>query len=195
MLPLLATTALLLAADAAEPAVPMVTSDGDVAGAPAEHPFIGVQGDVGLPDGAGASLLVMPLSWVRLSLGGLATLSGSGVRAGVSLVAFPSQTVRPLVGVEAGYAFTGSARWLPFVGSLPFFSNALEQVSYGWGSAHVGFELGSRHAALVLRGGVSYVDLSFAGPHLDVGGASLSAASMSLRGVVPSGRVGLMFAF
>ncbi len=177
------------------PAAPLVTSEGDVAGAEESHPFFGVQGDVGLPDGAGASLLVMPVSWMRLHVGGLATLSGSGARAGLTLVAFPKSGVRPMVGVEGGYAFTGSATWLPYLGTLPVLSRALEQVSYGWGSAHIGFELGSPHFAIVLRGGLSYVDLTFAGPRVDVGGATLSASSMTLRGIIPSARAGLMIAF
>jgi hypothetical protein len=207
VLSLFATTAVLLGAEygtseaveaqpvvEAAPAAPLVTSEGELAGAEASHPFFGVQGDVGLPDGAGASLLVMPVSWLRLHVGGLATLSGSGARAGVTLVAFPKSGVRPIVGAEGGYAFQGSATWLPYLGALPVLSRALEQVSYGWGSAHVGFELGSPHFAVVLRGGLSYVDLTFAGPRVDVGGATLMASSMTLRGVVPSARVGLMIA-
>jgi hypothetical protein len=209
VLSLFATTAaLLLAADgetpesveaAAElevtPAAPLVTQEGEVAGAEESHPFFGVQGDVGLPDGAGASLLVMPVSWMRLHVGGLATLSGSGARAGVTLVAFPKSGVRPMLGVEGGYAFSGNATWVPYIGTLPALSHALEQVSYGWGSAHVGFELGSPHFSIILRGGLSYIDLTFAGPRVDVGGATLTASSMSLRGVIPSARVGLMIAF
>jgi hypothetical protein len=197
VLSLFATTALLLTGldEAPSAPAPLVTAEGDVAGAPADHPHFGVQADVGLPDGVGASAMVMPVSWVRVHVGGLATLSGSGVRAGVTLLAFSRAPVRPTLGVEAGYSFTGSARWLPFVDAVPGLSSALDQVSYGWASAHAGFELGSRHVALVLRGGLSYVDLTFAGPRLDVGGASLSASSMSLRGLIPSARVGLMVAF
>lgn len=202
VLSLFATTAVLLAAEAGSVeagaqelvSAPLVTQEGDVAGTQS-HPFFGVQGDVGLPDGAGASLLIMPLSWLRLHLGGLATLSGSGMRAGVTLVATPRATVRPTLGVEAGYSFSGNASWLPFIGAMPLLSNALQQVSYAWGSAQAGFELGSPHFSVIIRGGLSYVDLTFAGPRLDVGGASLSASSMSLRGIVPSAKVGLMIAF
>jgi hypothetical protein len=197
VLSLFATTALLLTGLDETPAAtaPLVTAEGDVAGAPAEHPHVGVQADVGLPDGAGASAMVMPVSWVRVHVGGLATLSGSGVRAGVTLLAFSRAPVRPTLGVEAGYSFTGSARWIPFVDAVPWLAPALDQVSYGWASAQVGFELGSPHVALVVRGGLSYVDLTFAGPRVDVGGASLSASSMALRGFLPSARVGLMVAF
>lgn len=191
MLTLLLTSALVLAA---EENAPLVTAEGDVSGQ-SDHPWLGVQADVGLPDGAGGSLLVMPVSWVRVHVGGLATLSGSGIRAGVTLLAFPTWAFRPTLGIDAGYAFTGSATWLPWAKAIPGLPSALEHVSYGWGSAQVGLELGSPHASFVLRGGLSYVDLTFAGPRLDVGGASLSASSMSLRGVIPSARVGLMFAF
>lgn len=194
MLSLFATAVLLVAADDALEAAPLVTADGDVAGRE-EHPFVAVQADVGLPDGAGGSALVMPVSWVRVHIGGLATLSGSGIRAGVMLLAFPRAAVRPLLGVDVGYSFTGSATWIPWLGTLATLSRALEQVSYGWASAHAGFEFGSKHVAFVIRGGLSYVDLTFAGPRVDVGGASLSASSMSLRGVVPSARVGMLFAF
>lgn len=200
----LAATALLLAADGdgaplevtdeALVTPPLVTTDGDIAGE-WQHPVVGAVADVGLPDGAGVSMLVMPLSWLRLHIGALATLSGTGARAGLSLIAVPSKPVRPFVGAEAGYAFTGSARWIPFVGSVAFFSSALDNVSYGWASAHAGFEFGSTSFAFVLRGGLSYVDVTLAGPRVDVGGASLSASSMSLRGVVPSGRVGLLMTF
>jgi hypothetical protein len=197
VLTLFATTALLLTGleDTPVAAAPMVTAGGDVAGAPETHPVFGVQADVGLPDGAGASAMVMPVSWVRVHVGGLATLSGSGVRAGVTLLAFWKSPVRPILGVEAGYSFTGSARWLPFANAAPWLEHSLDQVSYGWGSAHAGFEVGSRHVAVVLRGGLSYIDVTFAGPRVDVGGASLTASSMSLRGVVPSARLGLMIAF
>lgn len=192
----LAATLLLLAADGdgKTPAPPLVTADGDIAGEPT-HPVFGATADVGLPDGAGVSVLAMPLSWLRLHIGALATLSGTGARAGLSLVAVPSAAVRPFIGAEAGYAFTGSARWIPFVKNVAFLSSALDNVSYGWASAHVGFEFGSPSFAFVLRGGLSYVDVTFAGPRVDVGGASLSASSMSLRGVVPSGRVGLLMTF
>lgn len=175
-------------------APPLVTADGDVAGEPT-HKIVGAQADVGLPDGAGVSLLVMPLSWLRLHIGGLATLSGSGARAGLSLVAVPHAAVRPFVGAEVGYSFTGSARWIPFASSIAFLSSALENVSYGWASAHAGFEFGSESFAFVLRGGLSYLDVTFAGPRVDVGGASLSASSMSVRGVIPSARVGLLMTF
>jgi hypothetical protein len=194
VLSLFATTALLLTAAQEIPA-PLVTSEGGVAGAEESHPFIGVQGDVGLPDGAGASLLVMPVSWLRLHVGGLATLSGSGIRAGVTVVAFPKSGVRPMLGVDGGYAFSGNATWIPYLGTLPLLSRSLENVSYVWSSAQIGFELGSPHFSIVLRGGLSYVDLTFAGPRVELGGTTLTASSMSLRGIVPSARVGLMIAF
>jgi hypothetical protein len=186
------TSTLLLATP--DEGSPLVTAEGDLAGH-RNHPFIGVQADVGLPDGAGAALQVMPLSWLRLHVGGLATLSGAGLRAGVTLVAFPTMSVRPLLGVDVGYSFTGSAKWLPFLGTLPVLDTALAQVSYAFGSAHLGFEIGSANVAFVIRGGLSYLDLSFAGPRLDLGGTLLSASSMSVRGVIPSARVGLMVAF
>ncbi len=172
----------------------MVIAEGELA-ARRHHPLLGVQADVGLPDGVGASMLVMPWSWLRLHVGGLATLSGAGLRAGVTLVAFPSMGVRPLLAVDVGYSFMGSAKWLPVVGTLPVLDTALAQVSYAFGSAHLGFEIGSANVAFVIRGGLSYVDLSFAGPRLDIEGASLTASSMSVRGIIPSARVGLLFAF
>jgi hypothetical protein len=35
-----------------------------------EHPLLGVQLDVGFPDGAGASRMVMSADWLRLQVGG-----------------------------------------------------------------------------------------------------------------------------
>jgi len=35
-----------------------------------EHPLLGVHLDVGFPDGAGASRMVMSADWLRLQVGG-----------------------------------------------------------------------------------------------------------------------------
>lgn len=83
--------ALALALTSAPP--PLVTTEGIVLDedgrAPWAAPPVGVQLDVGVPDGIGASLVYTPGRSLRLLVGGLGNGVGAGGRAGVLLVAFP----------------------------------------------------------------------------------------------------------
>jgi hypothetical protein len=190
----LAVASLPLGAPTSLARPPLVSAEGHPTEVPT-HRWWALQADAGLPDGAGLSLVVMPLDFVRLHAGALATLVGLGARGGVSVVGFSSRVVRPLVGAEAGYAFTGSARWFPFVDHTSPWSQGLDAVSYGWVSAHLGCEIGSSTVAFVLRAGLTYLDVSLAGPRVDVGGTTVTASSMAIRGIVPSARLGLLFTF
>jgi hypothetical protein len=199
---LAALLALLLSASGAglSPQPPLLTAEGSSLGADGKTltdlPFLAVSVDVGVPDGIGASLVVMPVSFLRIHLGGLTNGVGAGVRLGATLLAFPTWPVRPLLAVDAGYVFGGHAPWVLEYVSDPSLRAALSQVSAGFLNAHAGLELGGRNVALVLRGGVSWIDLDLGAQAVDLGGGvTVTANSSSVRGFIPSARIGLMISF
>lgn len=181
-------------------APPLVTAEGvaleEDGRAPFTAPFIGVQVDVGAPDGIGASLVVTPGRFLRLSLGGLSNGVGAGMRVGATLVSFPTSSLRPLVGVDAGYVFGGEAAWLPQLIEDPAVRAAITGATVGFVNAQVGVEIGSKHFAFTLRGGISYVDIGARNQTLSTGGAStVTAQGITVKGFLPSARVGLLFCF
>lgn len=189
-----------LAALALTSAPPLVTAEGVTlesdGRAPWSAPFVGVQLDVGAPDGLGASLVITPGRFLRLSVGGLSNGVGAGVRFGVMLVAFPSSVFRPLLGVDGGYVFGGEAAWLPQLIENAQLRAVVTGVNVGFGTAQVGFELGSKNFAFTLRAGLAYVDVGLGSQSLSTGGtSSVSASGLSIKGVIPSARLGFIFSF
>lgn len=199
LLPLLATLALsALPSELTSP--PVLTAEGtrwgDEVRPRASHPFFGVVLDAGFPDGAAAGILVMPLSFLRLHLAGLTNGLGTGARVGAAFVAFPTWVVRPTVGVDGGYTFGGVGAWLLGAIGDETLKTALSKVTVGFVTARAGLELGSKHFALTLQAGVSWVDVSLGAQTVDLGsGNSMKATGSSLRGFVPSARVGVIFCF
>lgn len=192
------TLALTLALASSLP--PLVTAEGvtleDDGRIPWSAPPVGVQLDVGLPDGIGASLVVTPGRYLRLSVGGLSNGVGAGVRAGVTLVAFPTGLLRPLLGVDGGYVFGGQLAWLPQLISDEALQQALTGLTVAFANAQVGFELGSKHVAFTLRAGFSYVDVGAVSQTYPTGGTtSVRARGLTLSGVIPSARLGFLFLF
>lgn len=189
-----------LAALALTAAPPLVTAEGvaleESGRAPWSAPFLGVQLDVGAPDGLGASLVVTPGRFLRLSLGGLSNGVGAGVRLGVMLVAFPSSIFRPLLGVDGGYVFGGEAAWLPQLVQDPQLRAAITGLNVGFADAQVGFELGSKNVAFTLRAGLAYVDVGLGSQRISTGGAStVTVSGLAVRGFLPSARLGFLFSF
>jgi hypothetical protein len=122
-------------------------------------PAWGVMADVGLPDGAGASLVIRPKTWIRFQGGGTYNLISSGLRAGISLIPFGWG---PSLSVEGGHYFDGDANGL--VGRLAgtgYQSNAiLQRVGYDYANVHLGLELGTRRATFYIHAGMSYIRTS-----------------------------------
>lgn len=179
---------------------PLVTTEGvtlDAQGrAPGELPLLGVQVDVGLPDGIGASAIVTPGRFLRLHVGGLNNGLGSGARVGATLIAFPTWAFRPLLGIDAGYVFGGAGAWLPGLVPEGSIRTALSGVSVGFVNAQVGLELGSKNFAFTLRGGVSYVDVTMPSQSIATGvAASVTASGLTLHGFIPSARLGFIVCF
>ena len=140
-------------------------------------PPVGVLVDVGVPDGAGATASYAPVGWLRLELGGIHNAVAGGIRGGVVL-ARPTGIFRPTLGLSVGRSFGGEAGWL---------YDKLGRVSYDFASAMAGLELGSRHAALFLRAGMSWVDGS-----VELEG---TLQPVRVRLFIPSARLGLAFFF
>jgi hypothetical protein len=201
LLPFIA--ALALSANPAETgAPPQVFAEGlspeaiAAALAPARHPILGVAVDAAFPDGLGVSLLVMPLDFLRLEAGGLSNGVGLGVRGGATLVAFPRSPFRPTLGVEAGYTWGGTGMWAMEYITDATLRAALSNLTVGFVTARVGFELGSKNLALTVQLGASYLDALLGVQTLDLGnGVTLQATGSRLKGFVPSLRVGFIICF
>ncbi len=190
--------ALALALTAAPP--PLVTAEGvtleEDGRAPWSAPPVGIQLDVGVPDGIGASLVYTPGRYLRLSVGGLSNGVGAGVRAGATLVAFPTSIFRPLLGVDGGFVSGGHLAWLPPLLDDEAARTAITGVSVGFVNAQLGFELGSKHVAFTLRAGLSYVELVAPKQSYSTGGVStVTVSGLALTGFIPSARLGLLFCF
>jgi hypothetical protein len=143
------------AAQAAEPPPTDVSRGFERAPAP-RLPAVGVMADVGLPDGAGASLVYRPRKWVRLHGGGTYNMISSGVRAGAS---FTPLGWGPSLTVEGGHYFDGDANGLvrKFAGASYQSNAVLERIGYDYANAHLGLELGFRRATFYIHGGMSFI--------------------------------------
>lgn len=157
---------------------------------------VGVQLDVGAPDGVGATLAFMPAAGLRLQVGGLNNGFGSGLRAGVVLLAFPRSSVRPLLGIDGGLVAGGPGAWaLPLVPD-PVLRELLRGADVGFVNTQVGLELGSGSVALVLRAGLSWVQLSATDKEVPMNdGTTLRLEGLSLSAYIPSARIGLLICF
>jgi hypothetical protein len=154
-LPVLAAAALLAwAAPARADVAGAVSTEGAVV-TPKPLPLLGMMVDAGLPDGANASLVLRPFSWLRAHGGGGYNMISKGVRIGATLLPFGSG---PSATLEAGHYFDGDANGLAqrFAGSS-FASPLLERVGYDYANAHLGLDFGSRRVTFYIHGGMSYV--------------------------------------
>lgn len=191
-------TVLALALTSTPP--PLVTTEGvalDESGrAPWSAPPIGVQLDVGVPDGIGASLVYTPGRYLRLSVGGLSNGVGAGVRAGAALIAFPTSIFRPLLGIDGGWTAGGQLAWLPQLLDDEATRTAISGLSIGFVNAQLGFELGSKHVAFTLRAGLSYVEARAPSQSYSSGGTStVTVSGLGVTGFIPSARLGFIFCF
>ena len=98
---------------------------------------IGVQLDVGVPDGVALGLIVKP-KWYWLAVGASGTYNGlaPGVRGSLKLdpIRFP---IRLTLTGELGYSFMGNAsKWV---------GEDTPEISYTYANVHPGVELGSNN--------------------------------------------------
>jgi len=162
-------------------------------------PLLGVMVDAGLPDGANASLVLRPFSWLRAHGGGGSNMISKGVRIGATVLPFgggPSATL------EAGHYFDGDANGLAqrFAGSS-FASPLLERVGYDYANAHLGLDFGSRRVTFYIHGGMSYVRAQIHNVNEQVASSSGSSSGTTVsfnqdptvRVVAPSAKLGFIF--
>jgi hypothetical protein len=187
---------------AAHPASAEVASDAHDLDPKDVPSLFGARVDVGLPEGISASLMVTPVPFMRVHLGGTSNGLGAGFRGGATFGPF-NWMIRPTVGLDASYTFGGKAAWLAGAlgGALGSsegsggLNQVLDRVTIGAVSGHLGLEAGKSRVAFFIQAGISYLDISPVS--LDLGndagvGAAGSKVSVGFRAVIPSGRLGLM---
>ena len=119
---------------------------------------LGVMADVGVPDGATASVVFRPFSMLSVH-GGLGyNLIAPGVRAGVSFRPIP-WLISPSLSVEAGRFFRGDAnKTAEMFGAGSDDdegSPILKDVGYDFANFHLGVELGHERVSFYLHAGFS----------------------------------------
>lgn len=163
-------------------------------------PVLGVMADVGLPDGAAASLVVRPAKWLRLTGGGTYNLISSGLRAGASLLPFGWG---PSLSLEGGHYFDGDANGVirRFAGSSYQSNVVLERVGYDYANAHLGLDLGFRRVTFFIHAGFSYIRATVhnvdsaiqSQTSSDSSGTTLSVnKDPIIRAITPSAKLGLI---
>jgi hypothetical protein len=163
-------------------------------------PAIGVMADVGLPDGAGASLVVRPAKWLRLTGGGTYNMISSGLRAGASLLPFGWG---PSLSLEGGHYFDGDANGLirRFAGASYQSNAVLERVGYDYANAHLGLDLGLRRVTFFIHAGFSYIRATVHNVDSAIQSQMSSDSSSTtltinkdpvIRAITPSAKLGLI---
>jgi hypothetical protein len=139
-----------------------VTQEPTVAAAPAASsersrpPVIGVGADVGLPDGAMASLVLRPISPLRLSLAVGSNGAAPGFRAGVSLLPFGAG---PSIALEGGHYLAGNPDGpiKTVFGGMGQFASYVGKINYTFANAHAGIDVGRRDFTFFAHAGLSYI--------------------------------------
>lgn len=126
--------------------------------AAARSPWIGAGADVGLPDGATASIVVRPIRAIRAHAGVSHNGISLGERIGVSWVPL-SWWFSPTLSVEYGHYAEGNANPLvrTVMGDQTFQSAVLERVGYDYLNGHVGLEFGRKWFTFYIHAGMSRI--------------------------------------
>jgi hypothetical protein len=161
----------------------------------------GLSLDVGVPNGASATLLYRPLKFLRLGGGLLYNYIGYGALASVSIQ--PHYWIAPSLSFEGGHYFDSNAvdkvaRFTTVDDSL---RPLLESVGYTFVNAQVGLELGAPSTfVFFIRGGLSRVWLSVNNANQAAQASSGNGGTRiaytdnpSVRLGIPSVKAGFMF--
>lgn len=158
---------------------------------------VGIQTDVGLPDGATLGVAVRPIRPVRIGLAATTNGVGPGMRGGVTLK-IPIG-VAPSVTGEVGWFPSTDGQWVAHKidSDAPESIGVLERVGYRYWAVRGGLEFGNEHVSLVVQAGMSelYSTLYRVEELLGEESASVELEPLKLRVLAPSARVGLVFWF
>ena len=121
-------------------------------------PWIGAMADVGLPDGATASIVVRPIRSLRAHAGVSHNMISLGERVGLTWVPL-SWWASPTLSVEYGHYAEGNANPLAraVMGDATFESKVLERVGYDYANAHLGLEFGRKWFTFYIHAGMSRI--------------------------------------
>ncbi|MFT3698972.1 MAG: hypothetical protein QM831_37850 [Kofleriaceae bacterium] len=119
---------------------------------------VGVMTDLGVPDGASASLVMRPIRAIRLEAGVASNLVSPGVRGGFSYLPLHGWFT-PSLSLAYGHFFERDANGVAqtISGDHGFTSPMLEKVGYDFANARVGLEFGKKYFTFFLHAGVSRV--------------------------------------
>ena len=121
-----------------------------------ESGTVGVMTDVGVPDGATASLVVRPARALRVEAGLAHNYISPGYRASVTYIPFASWAT-PVLSIGYGTFLERDANSVAKQIDPTFTSPVLEKVGYDFANARVGLELGKKYFTFFIHAGVSRV--------------------------------------
>jgi hypothetical protein len=187
-----------VASVAAAPAIPPQAPSAPASSA-RPLPRWGLQLDAGVPDGAVAAAVFRPVPPLRFSLGAAYNYVGYGMRAGVAWTPV-RWAVSPTLNFELGRYRDADLTFLAGTDGVPQeFEPLLESVGFWYGSAQLGFEMGSpRGLSFNVRVGLSYVTATAHGTaeSTDPGsGATVSVQDPRIKATLPSLKVGFLYWF
>jgi hypothetical protein len=152
----------------------------------------------GAPTGAEATLLLRPVSFLRLEGGITTDVVAPGFHAGLTL-AVPWY-ISPILNVEVGHQYGGDMNKLAQIAGISITQNALLQnVSYSYGSAHAGLELGfPNHFMFFVHAGYSVVRSDTSGLNAYLAAQQKDQALSAQREghvqvIAPSAKAGFLF--
>jgi len=141
LLPYLAVTSLLATASVAS-----------------ADPLVGVSTDVGVPDGAMASLVVRPFSFLRAHAGAGYNAISTGFRAGATL-SLPFW-ISPTASISYGIYPEGDANPIArrISGDPTMHNPMLEKIGYQFADGYVGLQFGRRRVSFQIEAGYSRIE-------------------------------------
>ncbi|HET9554439.1 MAG TPA: hypothetical protein VFP50_15860 [Anaeromyxobacteraceae bacterium] len=165
-------------------------------------PRLGLEVDLGVPDGAVVALVYRPVQVLRLSAGPAWNYLGFGLRVGATVAPF-RWAVSPTLSADYGHFFDADARFIADRSSgVPAeVRPLLEKVSYDYLGGQLGLEIGSpRGLAFFLRGGIAYVWTTVRGTSQALrssssGQAVVSVSDPRLRATIPTLDLGVLYFF
>lgn len=176
----------------------------DASLAHAEGSDLGLMIEAGLPDGINGALVWRPSPRIRAHGGAGFNGVAPGLRAGVSVAAFP-YWITPTLSAEVGHYFAGNANTLgqKLSGDPEFDQPVLREFGYDYVNASLGLELGYSGMTFYIHAGMSgvqtrlrNVDESLASDSEGIMGPRIEVRSDPLvRVLAPSARTGFIYYF